>query len=55
MLSRISHALYQGLSLIAGVSVASADSVPTKYKPLILGIIMLAQGIVAVVHHQKPD
>jgi hypothetical protein len=53
MLSRFSHALYQGLSLIAGISVASTDYVPVKYKPLAIGIISLAQGIVALVHHEK--
>lgn len=50
-LSKFGHWIFQGIATVAQVGNAYLDLVPTKYKPLVGGIIGVAQGIVALSHH----
>jgi hypothetical protein len=50
-LTKFGHLIFQGVATVAQVGNAYLDFVPAKYKPLVGGVIGLAQGIVALSHH----
>jgi hypothetical protein len=45
------HVIVQVLLMVVSIGTMVTGQVPTKYQPLIVGVVSLAQGVIAWINH----